>query len=129
MHNIFLFSFFISISLFSQDTKSSKYISDFKDIAMQEMYNYNIPASITLSQSIIESSFGESDLAVNGNNFFGIKCHNWQGFYHEKRKRKSKKNIFYHKSKKILFRNRFEIYFDDDKEDECFRKFNERFNG
>ena len=75
MYKLFLIYFFISFSLFSQNTTTSQYIFKFKDLAMEEMYKYNIPASITLSQSIIESNFGKSKLATDGNNFFGIKCH------------------------------------------------------
>ena len=41
---------------------------------------YGIPASITLAQGILESGSGKSELAVNSNNHFGIKCHsNWEG--------------------------------------------------
>ena len=44
------------------------------------MNRYNIPASITLAQGILESGNGESMLAVEGKNHFGIKCHdNWNG--------------------------------------------------
>ena len=44
------------------------------------MYRTGVPASITLAQGIIESRSGQSALAVDGNNHFGIKCHNsWQG--------------------------------------------------
>ena len=39
---------------------------------------YNIPASITLAQAILESGNGESRLAVEGKNHFGIKCHKWK---------------------------------------------------
>ena len=74
------------------------YIERYKDIAMREMNDYGIPASITLAQGILESGVGQSELAVKANNHFGIKCHNdWDG---EK------------------------IYHDDDKRNECFRKYN-----
>lgn len=73
------------------------YIERYKDIAMREMNDYGIPASITLAQGILESGVGKSELAVKANNHFGIKCHNdWTG---EK------------------------IYHDDDKNNECFRKY------
>ena len=43
------------------------------------MVEYSIPASITLAQGILESGSGESDLAVESNNHFGIKCHrDWE---------------------------------------------------
>ncbi|MBQ2026134.1 MAG: glucosaminidase domain-containing protein [Paludibacteraceae bacterium] len=74
------------------------YVQRYKDIAMREMNDYGIPASITLAQGILESGVGKSDLAVKANNHFGIKCHNdWNG---EK------------------------VYHDDDKKYECFRKYN-----
>ena len=55
------------------------YINQYKDIAIEEMLRYNIPASITLAQGLLESGAGKSDLARNGNNHFGIKCHDWTG--------------------------------------------------
>ena len=39
------------------------------------MNAYDIPASITLAQGILESSMGDSRLALVANNHFGIKCH------------------------------------------------------
>lgn len=55
------------------------YISTFSDLAMQEMSRVGIPASITLAQGCLESSNGNSTLAVKANNHFGIKCHEWTG--------------------------------------------------
>ena len=56
------------------------YIDKYKDIAMTEMVKYKIPASITLAQGILESGNGQSKLAKQGNNHFGIKCHSdWKG--------------------------------------------------
>ena len=79
----------------SQDNEA--YIQKYCNIAMREMNDYGIPASITLAQGILESAAGTSRLAVQANNHFGIKCHNdWSG---EK------------------------IYHDDDKRNECFRKY------
>jgi len=50
------------------------------DMAVREMWRTGIPASITLAQAIVESSWGKGSLAVEGNNFFGIKCNsNWDG--------------------------------------------------
>lgn len=58
----------------------SEYIEIYKDIAMQEMKDYRIPASITLAQGILESASGNSELARKANNHFGIKCHlEWDG--------------------------------------------------
>ena len=74
----------------------SQYIDEWKDEAVRQMELYGIPASITLAQGILESADGNSALAKYANNHFGIKCHNWggEGFYA-----------------------------DDDKPDECFRKY------
>lgn len=55
------------------------YIDQYKDLAIEEMLRYRIPASITLAQGLFESAAGRSDLVKNGNNHFGIKCHNWTG--------------------------------------------------
>ena len=73
-----------------------EYIEYFKHIAMQEMIDYGIPASITLAQGILESGSGKGRLAVEANNHFGIKCHKWDGD---------------------------KIFHDDDKKNECFRKY------
>ncbi|MBR6857820.1 MAG: glucosaminidase domain-containing protein [Bacteroidales bacterium] len=61
-------------------TPQERYISRYASIAVNEMYRTGVPASITLAQGIIESRSGQSALAVDGNNHFGIKCHNnWKG--------------------------------------------------
>ncbi|MCR9172812.1 MAG: glucosaminidase domain-containing protein, partial [bacterium] len=65
-----------------------------KETAIRQMMDHNIPASITLAQGILESGSGNSALATKGNNHFGIKCHGWTG-------------------KKM--------YVDDDAKGECFR--------
>lgn len=63
-----------------------KYIEQYAPIAMAEMREFGIPASITLAQGLLESADGTSELATEGNNHFGIKCHNdWTGkkMYHD----------------------------------------------
>ncbi len=56
------------------------YIAQYKTIAMKEMKRTGVPASITLAQAIVESNSGESNLAKNHNNHFGIKCKSdWTG--------------------------------------------------
>jgi len=50
------------------------YLKRYSDIAVQEMNRYGIPASITLAQGLLESNAGDSRLAVDANNHFGIKC-------------------------------------------------------
>ncbi|MBX2815846.1 MAG: LysM peptidoglycan-binding domain-containing protein [Saprospiraceae bacterium] len=62
------------------------YIEQYKEIAISEMLRTGIPASIKLAQGILESDAGRSDLALNSNNHFGIKCGPiWTGktFYKE----------------------------------------------
>lgn len=74
---------------------ASNYIERYKDVAIAEMNAYGIPASITLAQGLLESGNGNSILAIQANNHFGIKCTSaWSG-------------------KTILK--------DDDAKDECFR--------
>jgi flagellum-specific peptidoglycan hydrolase FlgJ len=56
------------------------YIIRYKDIAIEKMQQYHIPASITLAQGLLESGNGNSILAREANNHFGIKCHKeWTG--------------------------------------------------
>lgn len=56
------------------------YIDQYKDLAIEQMLRYRIPASITLAQGLFESAAGRSDLVRQGNNHFGIKCHtSWMG--------------------------------------------------
>jgi LysM repeat protein len=67
-------------SLAAQKMSTQQYIEEFKYAAMQEMKIYGIPASVTLAQGILESASGNSQLAKDCNNHFGIKCRkNWTG--------------------------------------------------
>jgi len=75
-----------------------EYIDEFAHIAIEEMQLYKIPASITLAQGILESGAGRGTLSQRANNHFGIKCHDWDGD---------------------------KVYHDDDKSQECFRKYND----
>ncbi len=54
--------------------KCRKYVEDHAEWALEEMQRYGIPASITLAQGLLESDAGESLLATQSNNHFGIKC-------------------------------------------------------
>ena len=57
-----------------------QYIKKWAPTAVKEMYRSGVPASITLAQGLLESRWGQSALATEGNNHFGIKCHNdWKG--------------------------------------------------
>jgi len=76
----FLLLFLIPPCLMAQNTATLIYIDQYKDIAVKEMKRTGIPASITLAQGIIESNSGQSNLALNFKNHFGIKCKSdWKG--------------------------------------------------
>ena len=61
-------------------TPLQRYVDRFAALAVTEMYRSGVPASITLSQGLLESRYGLSALAAEGHNHFGIKCHNdWKG--------------------------------------------------
>ncbi len=63
-----------------KNSTASAYIEQYKGIAIQEMNQYGIPASIKLAQALLESGNGSSNLAREGNNHFGIKCSSgWSG--------------------------------------------------
>ncbi|HRG38301.1 MAG TPA: glucosaminidase domain-containing protein [Bacteroidia bacterium] len=98
--NFQLLLLFIALGANAQSAKqmtAEQYIAKFKDNAIKEMELFNIPASITLAQGMLESGNGNSDLATVANNHFGIKCHSgWTGATFTK---------------------------DDDAKDECFRKY------
>lgn len=59
---------------------AEEYIEKFAPIAVEEMKRTGIPASIKLGQGLLESSMGNSRLAREANNHFGIKCKKtWTG--------------------------------------------------
>lgn len=67
-------------------TDNSAYVQRFHRIAVKEMHRTGIPASIKLAQAILESGGGNSDLAKEANNHFGIKCgSDWKGDTHHKK--------------------------------------------
>lgn len=76
------------------------YFNQWAEVAMQQMIQYRIPASITLAQGVLESGAGKSELALRANNHFGIKCNGWTG-------RRS--------------------YHDDDERGECFRAYDNAY--
>ncbi len=55
------------------------YIERYKGVALQHERDYGVPASITLAQGLLESSVGQSRMALEANNHFGIKAYNWKG--------------------------------------------------
>ena len=74
-----LFILFINVA-YSQKITREQYIGMYKDIAVRQMNLYGIPASIIMAQACLESNNGNSELARNANNHFGIKGHNgWNG--------------------------------------------------
>ena len=81
-HLIYLLTIFVCLSLQAQtrNKQYEDYIKQYRDLAVDEMKKYHIPASITLAQGLLESGAGQSTLARKSNNHFGIKCgSDWQG--------------------------------------------------
>lgn len=61
-------------------TDIQSYITQYKEIALEQEQQYGIPASIILAQGILESGAGKSKLTCNANNHFGIKAYGgWTG--------------------------------------------------
>lgn len=85
---------------YAKQTSRKAYITKYKKLAIEEMKRTGIPASITLAQGLLESGNGNSTLARKANNHFGIKCHDWRGP---------------------------SIKIDDDKKNECFRKYKDPY--
>ena len=50
------------------------YITQYADIAINEMVRTGVPASIKIAQGILETQAGKSKLVLESNNHFGIKC-------------------------------------------------------
>lgn len=96
--SVFLILFLCTVSTFAQYRNPDyiRYIKQYSLIASEQQKKYKIPASITLAQGLLESGGGKGRLAREANNHFGIKCHEWDG-------------------KKI--------YHDDDRRNDCFRKY------
>ena len=96
---LILTAILLSLSMAAQKLNPDylAYIEQWKATALQNQAEYGIPASIIMAQALLESSAGSSELAVNANNHFGIKCTNeWLG------------GVYYH---------------DDDSKGECFRQY------
>ena len=75
MKKLLLSLLFMPLALMAQRITPEEYIQTYKDIAIQEMQTHKIPASITLAQGLLESGAGNSALAREARNHFGIKCH------------------------------------------------------
>lgn len=92
---LLLFPLFVSAQ---KEADIIPYIIRYKDLAIKEMQQFRIPASITLAQGIHESNAGTSELAREARNHFGIKCKaEWSGQ---------------------------KYFYDDDAKGECFRVYN-----
>ncbi|MBP1637823.1 MAG: Mannosyl-glycoprotein endo-beta-N-acetylglucosamidase [Bacteroidetes bacterium] len=99
---IFLSLMISFMASFAQNKSQAylNYIEKYAKLAIEQQQRFNIPASITLAQGLLESSAGQSELSQSSNNHFGIKCHNdWDG------------DKVYKK--------------DDNVDPDCFRKYNE----
>lgn len=98
-------SFVLSCTVVSGQVRwnqvSQQYVNQYKNVAIEQMKRWRIPASITLAQGLLESGAGRSDLARVANNHFGIKCHGWQGMSY---------------------------YKDDDARNECFRAYKSAYD-
>ena len=105
MRKLFFFlSILLSAGAYGQirwNQQYQQYIDQYKDVAIEQMERWKIPASITLAQGLFESGAGKSKLATKGNNHFGIKCHDWGGRT---------------------------IHVDDDERNECFRAYRSAFD-
>lgn len=101
---ILLLSLIVSAGSYAQyrwNAQYQQYINQYKDLAIEQMLRYHIPASITLAQGLLESRGGLSTLTLKGNNHFGIKCHGWTGG---------------------------SVYQNDDEDNECFRAYNNAYD-
>ena len=78
---VFAFALLFIAKFHAQTWKTDdQYIQKFAPYAVEEMEKYKIPASITLAQGLLETGGGQSRLAQQGNNHFGIKCkEDWTG--------------------------------------------------
>jgi hypothetical protein len=94
---VFAMVFSVANTFCNDKITTAQYIEMYAPIAQREMEAYKIPASIKLAQGILESSSGNSPLAKEAKNHFGIKCKkNWTGPTYIQ---------------------------DDDEKNECFRKY------
>ena len=91
---------FISLLVHSQSRNKAylAYIDQYSQIAEKQQKEHGIPASIVLSQGLLESGAGLSEFSKESNNHFGIKCTDWTGD---------------------------RVFHDDDKKGECFRKYSQ----
>ena len=103
MKKLLLFVCFSAATLWLQGQSKNHlyidYIEQYRDLAIEQQRKHKVPAAITMAQGILESGAGQSELATKANNHFGIKCtSDWTG--------------------RTITR-------DDDKKNECFRRYAE----
>jgi flagellum-specific peptidoglycan hydrolase FlgJ len=103
MKKLLLFVCFSAATLWLQGQSKNQlyidYIEQYRDLAIEQQRKHKVPAAITMAQGILESGAGQSELATKANNHFGIKCtSDWTG--------------------RTITR-------DDDKKNECFRRYAE----
>lgn len=96
---------FCSTGLMAQEVKKNRqyeeYVAQWRDVAQEHEVLYGIPAAISLAQGLLESGAGQSELARNAKNHFGIKCtSDWMGGSY---------------------------YYDDDQKGECFRVYRDAY--
>lgn len=97
--NLLILSFLVPVILHANEGRKisrTEYIAMYKNDAINDMKKMGVPASITMAQALLESNDGNSNLAKEANNHFGIKCSDWKGPSYIQ---------------------------DDDTKDECFRKY------
>jgi len=94
---ILILGFSLISATYSQRMSRGEYIRKYQLLAISEMSRSGIPASIKMAQACLESGDGNSTMARESNNHFGIKCKgNWIGG---------------------------KSFHDDDEKNECFRKY------
>lgn len=71
---LFLFTCWVGAS--EAQTPEHEYVGKFKDLAVRQMNQFGVPASVILAVAIHESAYGKSKIARNLNNHFGIKGKN-----------------------------------------------------
>jgi hypothetical protein len=97
----FVTALFLCLTMQAQNQLSVylTYIDTWKETAVANQKDYGIPASIIMAQALLESAAGQSELATNAKNHFGIKCTSeWFGGVY---------------------------YYDDDSKGECFRQYSD----
>lgn len=87
------------------DTKIQAFFDRMVPLAVADMKKSGVLASVTLAQAILESGWGTQELAVNANNFFGMKTQlsgntwpgsAWNGEVYEKETAEQRKDGSYY---------------------------------